>query len=42
MWEIFKDESVKVKGILNNMDLAMYIVKLNKFNMIKKEVEEFR
>ena len=41
MWEIFKCESVKVKGKLNNIDLAMYIVKLNKFNMVKKEVEEF-
>ena len=24
------------------MDLAMYIVKPNKFNMIKKEAEEFK
>ena len=42
MWEIFKCESIKVKGKLNNIDLAMYIMKLNKFNMVKKEVEEFR
>ena len=41
MGEIFKYGSVKVKGKLNNGDLAMYIVKLNKFNMVKKEVEEF-
>ena len=41
MGEIFKYGSVKVKGKLNNEDLAMYIVKLNKFNMVKKEVEEF-
>ena len=41
MWEIFKCESVKVKGKLNNIDLATYIVKLKKFNMVKKEVDEF-
>ena len=41
MGEIFKYGSVKVKGKLNNKDLAMYIVKINKFNMVKKEVEEF-
>ena len=41
MWEIFKCESVKVKGKFNNTDLVMYIVKLNKSNMVKKEVEEF-
>ena len=40
MWEIFKYETVKVKEKLNNLNLAMYIVKLNKFNMIKKEVEK--
>ena len=42
MGEIFKYESVKIKGKFNNMDLATYIVKLNEFNMIKKEVEGFR
>ena len=41
MWEIFKYETVKVKGKLNDIDLAMYIVKLKKFNMVKKEVEKF-
>ena len=41
MWEIFKCESVKVKGKFNNTDLVMYIAKLNKSNMVKKEVEEF-
>ena len=41
MGEILKYGSVKVKGKLNNKDLEMYIVKLNKFNMVKKEVEEF-
>ena len=41
MWEIFKCESVKVKGKLNNINLAMYMVKLNKFSMVKKEVKEF-
>ena len=38
---MFKYKSVKVKTKLNNKDLAMYIVKRNKFNMVKKEVEEF-
>ena len=41
MGEILKYGSVKVKGKLNNKDLEMYIVKLNKFNMVKKELEEF-
>ena len=41
MGEILKYGSVKVEGKLNNKDLEMYIVKLNKFNMVKKEVEEF-
>ena len=41
MWEISKCESVKVKGKLNNIDLAMYFVKLDKFNMVKKEAKEF-
>ena len=41
MWKIFKHESVKVKGKLNNKDLAVHIVKLNKFNLVKKRVEKF-
>ena len=41
MWEIFKCESVKVKGKLNNINLVMYMVKLNKFSMVKKKVKEF-
>ena len=41
MGEILKYGSVKVDRKLNNKDLEMYIVKLNKFNMVKKEVEEF-
>ena len=41
MWEIFKHKSVKVKRKLNNMGQVMDIVKLNKFNFLKKEVEEF-
>ena len=41
MWEIFKYESVKVKVNLVIKDLAMRILKLNKFTMVKKEVEEF-
>ena len=41
MWEIFKYEPVKVKGKHNYMDLAMYIMKPNKFNIVKKEFEEF-
>ena len=41
MREMFKYKSVKVKTKLNNKDLAKYIVKRNKFNMVKKEVEEF-
>ena len=40
MWEIFKHKSVKVKRKLNNMGQVMDIVKLNKFNFLKKEVEE--
>ena len=38
---MFKYKSVKVKRKLNNKDLAMYFVKRNKFNMVKKELEEF-
>ena len=41
MWEIFKHKSVKVKRKLDNMGQVMDIVKLNKFNFLKKEVEEF-
>ena len=41
MREIFKHKSVKVKRKLNNMGQVMDIVKLNKFNFLKKEVEEF-
>ena len=41
MRKIFKYISVKVKGKLNNMDQVMNIVKLNKFNFLKKDVEEF-
>ena len=41
MWEIFKHKSVKVKRKPNNMGQVMDIVKLNKFNFLKKEVEEF-
>ena len=41
MWEIFKHKSVKVKRKLNNMGQVMDIVKLSKFNFLKKEVEEF-
>ena len=40
MWEIFKHKSVKVKRKLDNMGQVMDIVKLNKFNFLKKEVEE--
>ena len=41
MRKIFKYILVKVKGKLNNMDQVMNIVKLNKFNFLKKDVEEF-
>ena len=40
MWEIFKHKSVKVKRKLDNMGQVIDIVKLNKFNFLKKEVEE--
>ena len=41
MWEIFEHKSVKVKRKLDNMNQVMDIVKLNKLNFLKKEVEEF-
>ena len=41
MWEIFKYETVKVKEKLNDIDFTMNIAKLDKFNMVKKELEKF-
>ena len=41
MWEISEHKSVKVKTKLGNMDQVMDIVKLKKFNFIKKNVEGF-
>ena len=41
MWETSKDKLVKVKRKLNNMDQVMDIIKLNKFNSLKSEVDEF-
>ena len=41
MWETFKHKSVKVKRKTYNMDQTMDIFKLNKFNFLKKKVEEF-
>ena len=41
MQKIFKYEPVKVKEKHKNMDLAMYIMKLNKFDIVKKEFKEF-
>ena len=40
MWEIFKDKSVKFERKLNYMNKVMDVVKLSKFNLLKKEVEE--
>ena len=41
LWEIFKHKSVKVKRKLSNMEQMMGIVKFNKFNCLKREVEDF-
>ena len=41
LWEIFKYKSVTVKKKLNSIDLVICIVKLNEFNTVKKQVEEF-
>ena len=40
MWEIFKHKPVKFERKLNYMSKIMDIVKLSKFNLLKKEVEE--
>ena len=42
MREIFKHKSVKAKRKSDKLEQAMDIVKLSKFNFLKKEVEEFR
>ena len=41
MWEILKHKPVKVKIQFNNMGQVMDIVRLKKFNFLKKEVEQF-
>ena len=41
MWEIFKHKPVKVKRQFKNMGQVMDIVRLKKFNFLKKEVEQF-
>ena len=41
MWEISEHKSVKVKRKLGKMDQVMDIVKLKKFNFIKKKVAGF-
>ena len=41
MREVFKHKSVKIKRRLDNMDQVMDVLKLSKFNFLKKEVEEF-
>ena len=39
MWEIFKYESVKVKGKLDNINLATILGNLT--SLVKNEVERF-
>ena len=41
MWEICKHKKVKAKRKLCNMDQVTDIVKLNKFDLLKKEIKEF-
>lgn len=38
---MFIHKSVIVKRVLNDMDQVVKIVKLNQFNLLKKEVDEF-
>ena len=38
---MFIHKSVIVKRVLNDMDQVVKIVKLNQFNLFKKEVDEF-
>ena len=40
MREIFKCELVKIKAKINKIDLAIYILKVIIFSIVKNEVEE--